>query len=92
MVAAIEERIARWTLLPVGNGEGLQVLVRGWGGHTGGNRAGSRIAASSLLARPQLAGSSRDQPCILYGCQLTILPRLWFAELPARAGVPGALG
>ncbi|EFN51228.1 hypothetical protein CHLNCDRAFT_141231 [Chlorella variabilis] len=25
-VAAIEERIARWTLLPVGNGEGLQVL------------------------------------------------------------------
>ncbi|KAL4448907.1 hypothetical protein ABPG77_007624 [Micractinium sp. CCAP 211/92] len=26
VVAAIEERIARWTLLPVGNGEGLQVL------------------------------------------------------------------
>jgi 2OG-Fe(II) oxygenase superfamily len=24
--AAIEDRIARWTLLPVGNGEGLQVL------------------------------------------------------------------
>jgi prolyl 4-hydroxylase len=24
--AAIEERIAAWTLLPVGNGEGLQVL------------------------------------------------------------------
>uniref|UniRef100_A0A383VPY4 procollagen-proline 4-dioxygenase n=1 Tax=Tetradesmus obliquus TaxID=3088 RepID=A0A383VPY4_TETOB len=26
VVRAIEERIARWTLLPVGNGEGLQVL------------------------------------------------------------------
>ncbi|KAI7835432.1 hypothetical protein COHA_010678, partial [Chlorella ohadii] len=26
VVAGIEERIARWTLLPVGNGEGLQVL------------------------------------------------------------------
>jgi hypothetical protein len=26
VAAAIEERIARWTLLPVGNGEGLQVL------------------------------------------------------------------
>ena len=25
MIAGIEERIARWTLLPVGNGEGLQV-------------------------------------------------------------------
>jgi hypothetical protein len=35
VVSAIEERIARWTLLPVGNGEGLQVLVRkrlGWAG------------------------------------------------------------
>lgn len=26
VISAIEERIARWTLLPVGNGEGLQVL------------------------------------------------------------------
>ncbi|PRW32905.1 Prolyl 4-hydroxylase subunit alpha-2 isoform A [Chlorella sorokiniana] len=26
VIAGIEERIARWTLLPVGNGEGLQVL------------------------------------------------------------------
>ena len=26
VVASVEERIARWTLLPVGNGEGLQVL------------------------------------------------------------------
>ena len=26
IIQAIEERIARWTLLPVGNGEGLQVL------------------------------------------------------------------
>lgn len=26
VIASIEERIARWTLLPVGNGEGLQVL------------------------------------------------------------------
>ena len=29
MIQAIEERIARWTLLPVGNGEGLQVLRYG---------------------------------------------------------------
>lgn len=29
IVAEIEERIARWTLLPVGNGEGLQVLRYG---------------------------------------------------------------
>jgi prolyl 4-hydroxylase len=27
--ADIEERIARWTLLPAGNGEGLQVLRYG---------------------------------------------------------------
>ena len=27
--ADIEERIARWTLLPAGNGEGLQVLLYG---------------------------------------------------------------
>lgn len=26
IISAIEERIARWTLMPVGNGEGLQVL------------------------------------------------------------------
>lgn len=26
LLAAIEDRIAAWTLLPVGNGEGLQVL------------------------------------------------------------------
>jgi prolyl 4-hydroxylase len=26
VIADIEERIARWTLLPAGNGEGLQVL------------------------------------------------------------------
>lgn len=26
VIRDIEERIARWTLLPVGNGEGLQVL------------------------------------------------------------------
>lgn len=26
VVAGVEERIAAWTLLPVGNGEGLQVL------------------------------------------------------------------
>ena len=32
VVGAVEERIARWTLLPVGNGEGLQVLNYGKGG------------------------------------------------------------
>ena len=26
VVKSIEERIAKWTLMPVGNGEGLQVL------------------------------------------------------------------
>lgn len=29
VVADIEARIAKWTLMPMGNGEGLQVLVRG---------------------------------------------------------------
>lgn len=28
VIAGIEARIAKWTLMPVGNGEGLQVLVR----------------------------------------------------------------
>ena len=28
VVSDIEARIAKWTLMPVGNGEGLQVLVR----------------------------------------------------------------
>lgn len=32
VVAGIEERIARWTLLPVGNGEGLQVGAAALGG------------------------------------------------------------
>lgn len=52
VVAAIEERIARWTLLPVGNGEGLQVLVSGWrmGRHQGGSAA--------VSPWPRLAGSS----------------------------------
>ena len=27
IIADIEARIAKWTLMPVGNGEGLQVLV-----------------------------------------------------------------
>ncbi len=40
MHADIEQRIARWTLLPVGNGEGLQVLRYGrgqqYGEHAGG--------------------------------------------------------
>lgn len=31
VIAGIEERIARWTLLPVGNGEGLQVGRAGGG-------------------------------------------------------------
>lgn len=31
VIAGIEERIARWTLLPVGNGEGLQVGGGAWG-------------------------------------------------------------
>lgn len=31
VIASIEERIARWTLLPVGNGEGLQVGGGAWG-------------------------------------------------------------
>lgn len=30
VISNIEERIARWTLLPVGNGEGLQVRRAGW--------------------------------------------------------------
>ena len=30
VVADIERRIAEWTLMPVGNGEGLQVLVGAW--------------------------------------------------------------
>ena len=29
IIADIEQRIAKWTLMPAGNGEGLQVLVRG---------------------------------------------------------------
>lgn len=37
VIADIEARIAKWTLMPAGNGEGLQVLVSvGWVGQPAG--------------------------------------------------------
>jgi hypothetical protein len=52
VVAAIEERIARWTLLPAGNGEGLQVLVRGRQRLAQQGRLGGGAGSSSTVPTP----------------------------------------
>lgn len=46
-ISTIEERIARWTLLPAGNGEGLQVLVSAGGGSPGWHATTLQGAAGS---------------------------------------------
>lgn len=62
--ADVEERIARWSLLPVGNGEGLQVLRYGlgqkydahWGersaGRGGAGAAGVHVVGASSSGSP----------------------------------------
>ena len=61
-VAAIEERIARWTLLPVGNGEGLQVLVSALGACGLEHGSGGRGATACSWGRGQGAGQRLGWP------------------------------
>lgn len=55
--AAIEERIAAWTLLPVHNGEGLQVLRYG-----PGQRYDAHWVSQIRHAHARLTSSSLETP------------------------------
>ena len=78
--SAPQERIARWTLLPVGNGEGLQILRYGpgqkyEGAVPGGRGRGDGIASFGFL------GSH---------CAAPGLESPW--QLPAQPPPPAAAG
>jgi prolyl 4-hydroxylase len=52
IVKRIEERISAWTMMPVGNGEGLQVVMCSWGAcaQAGGVRGGASAGVPSATA------------------------------------------
>ncbi len=55
LIRRIEDRIARWTMLPAGNGEGMQVLRYEVGGRCGVVRCGA-------LRCPDCAAAARRSP------------------------------
>ncbi len=75
IIASIEARIAKWTLMPAGNGEGLQVLVslRGVAGAAGrpASRPAWRTAASLCTAQAVLQARTcrlaASQPALRQG-------------------------
>ena len=92
VVSAIEQRIAKWTMMPVANGEGFQV-GGGRGGGTGSGRAKpTRPAGAPGAEWVAGAGSQTAGPC---GCPLT-QTSCWQAvqvadmhlDAPARHGDP----
>ena len=60
-VAAVEDRIARWTLLPVGNGEGLQVL-----NYHGGEKYDSHFDFFFDSVKAESNGGNRYATVLMY--------------------------